>query len=339
MNDLSALLQLFILDAKVPSLAAAAIRDGELWAAGAVGIRKKGHNATVTLADKYHIGSCTKSMTATLAAILVEEGILSWDTCISEILTSFDLHPGYKRTTLRQLLGHVGGCPTNIHETLWKDLWRAKGTPQEQRLELARGILSKAPQYRPGWWFAYSNAGYAIAGSMLEQAARVSYEKLLRERLFVPLNMTSAGFRAPATASKLDQPYGHNPEPVEPEPAGDNPQAIAPAGAVHCSIKDLATYAQFHLTEQPKLLSKHSFSALHQSTHWFRNYTMGWIVTKRPWAEGLALTHTGSNTTFYTVMWLAPQKHFAAVAACNLGTEEGFQRCNSVVEMLIDRYS
>ena len=59
---------------QVPSLAAAVIVDGELHAAGAAGVRKRGDATPVTVNDKYHIGSCTKAMTTTLAGILVERG-------------------------------------------------------------------------------------------------------------------------------------------------------------------------------------------------------------------------------------------------------------------------
>ena len=51
------------------------------------------------------------------------------------------------------------------------------------------------------------------------------------------------------------------------------------------------------------------------------DYAMGWQVMEREWAGGTVLTHNGSNTMNYSVVWMAPKKGFAVVAACNQGGE------------------
>ena len=80
----------------IPSVAAALIVDGELRAAGAVGVRKRGDSTPVTVNDKYHVGSCTKAMTATLAGMLVERGLLSWETPLKDVFTDINIRPGYQ---------------------------------------------------------------------------------------------------------------------------------------------------------------------------------------------------------------------------------------------------
>ena len=338
-EDISVALATIIKGTKVPSLAAAAVLDGRIVAAGAAGVRKRGNPTPVALADRYHIGSCTKSMTATLAAILVSEGKVKWETTVREVFRGLGVHEDLSGATLRQLLAHRAGCPRDIKPSLWGELWKAQGPPRAQRMQLVEGILSKPPRSRPGTAWEYSNAGVSIAGAMLETVTNNPYEKLMREKLFGPLEMKSAGFRAPATVGKIDQPYGHNPNPVDPEPAGDNPAAIAPAGAVHCSIIDFAKYARFHLGRGPEgILTKRDLAFLHLPVSPKDGYALGWIVTQRPWAGGTALTHTGCNTMFYSVMWLAPKRDFAAVAACNLGTQNGFKKCDEAAAYLIRKY-
>lgn len=322
-----------------PSLAAAAIVDGDLIAAGAMGVRKQGTDVAVTLTDKYHIGSCSKSMTATLAAMAVEEGKVSWDTHITSIFKDIDIHEGYHATTLQHLLSHQGGCPTNPDDALWQKLCEAIGSPSSQRMQLVRGVLAQKPYYLPGEGAKYSNSGYAIAGAMLETIFGRPYETLLTDKLFKHLEMHSAGFGAPATPGKLDQPLGHDPEPVEAGPHADNPAALAPAGTVHCSILDFAKYAQFHLMGQPKgILRQDSLETLHHPAHKDMEYALGWEVVEREWADGQALTHSGSNTTFFAVMWLAPRKKFAVVTACNLGTEKAFEQCDKATGEIIKYY-
>ena len=72
-----------------PALAAAIICNGTLVATDTVGIRKWGDNTPVQKEDAFHLGSCTKAMTATLVAMLVEEGKLKWDATLEELFTDF----------------------------------------------------------------------------------------------------------------------------------------------------------------------------------------------------------------------------------------------------------
>jgi len=340
LTDLSDELKSMLENSPVPGLVACAVQDGEITAIGAAGIRKYGDDTAVELDDKFHIGSCTKSMTATLAAHLVEAGELDWDTTVSEIFRKVDVHETYQHTTLQQLLTNTGGTPGDIESGLWRPLMAGKGKLEKQRMQLVTSVLEQPAAYPPGTQEVYSNAGFSIAGAMLETVSRQSYEKLLTTMLFEPLEMESAGFRAPARNGRVNQPYGHllkagKAIPVDPEPQGDNPAGIAPAGAVHCSVRDFAKYAMFHLgMDADELISQESRELLHTPTD-ISNYAMGWITAERDWADGKVLSHGGSNTMFYAVIWIAPEKDFAAIAMCNLGGNEASQICNSAVEFLI----
>jgi len=182
---------------------------------------------------------------------------------------------------------------------------------------------------------------------MLEKAAGKPWEELLRTKLFEPLGMTSAGFGAPASIDKFDQPWGHTKkmlggfEPVPPGPGADNPLAISPAGAVHCSVGDLAKYAAFHMAGErgeSKLLKAESFKKLHTVAAGNDDYALGWVVLKRPWANGRALMHNGSNTMFYVVVWMAPDKNSAVIVATNVGVNEAAAGCDEVASKLIVQY-
>ncbi len=69
----------------LPALAVVVVKDGKICDRAAVGLRKEGDPTPVTIDDQFHIGSCTKSMTATLAAMLIEDGKLRWNTTIAEV--------------------------------------------------------------------------------------------------------------------------------------------------------------------------------------------------------------------------------------------------------------
>ena len=192
-EDVSRLLEHIRAKHKVPSLAVAVLFEGGIVATNAVGVRKQGDSQEVTPDDKYHLGSITKSMTATVAAMLVEQGRISWTTTVGELFPDLRqrMHPKYRGVTLEQLLAHRGGAPGEPLGKVWAEAWEARGTPAEQRLAFVAAILARKPETEPA-----PNRLYAIPGVMLGMAAEKSWEYLMRSMLFQPLGMSSAGFGA-----------------------------------------------------------------------------------------------------------------------------------------------
>jgi len=346
-KDVSALLAPIREGHDMPGMVCAVVTSDALVASGATGLRKRGSPEEITVSDRMHLGSCTKSMTATLCAMLVVESKLAWDMKVVDAFPELagKIHPDWKDATLEMLLTNHGGAPANLDAGgLWSKLWSHAGTPREQRMALVEGVLSRAPEAKPGTKFIYSNAGFSIAGVMAERASNMSYEELLRKRLFVPLGMDSAGFGAPGTLGKIDEPRGHreNKKAVEVGPGSDNPVAITPAGRVHCSIVDWGKYVALHLRGEKdkddglKHLARGAvFTKLH--TPYGKDdarYAMGWLVTDRAWG-GRVLTHSGSNTMWYCVAWLAPEKDFAVLVATNQGGDEAVKACDEAAAALI----
>ena len=332
----------------VPGLAGVAIRGGTIVAGGADGVRRRGSEPGITLEDRFHLGSCTKAMTATMLATLVEEEKLSWSTTIGEVFDDLETKPAWKAVTLEQLLTHRSGAPMGVPPDLWSRLWKREGSPRDQRMQLVRETLAAEPAAQPGTRFEYSNTGYAIAGAMAEQVTGKPWEELMRERIFAPLRMDSAGFGAPGTAGKLDDPLGHSEksEPVELGPEDDNPPAIGPAGTVHATLADWGKYVAAHVAGDraasgkapeggEKLLRPATFAKLHEAASGDGPpYAMGWGIGKRDWG-GRVLTHSGSNTMWFCTVWMAPEKDFAVLVATNQGGDGAAKACDEAASALI----
>jgi CubicO group peptidase (beta-lactamase class C family) len=325
---------------KLPGLAAVVTKDGAIIEQDFCGFRKVGDNATIALNDQFHIGSCTKSMTATLTAMLIEDGKLRWDSTIAEVFPEMAdlMNPAYRSVTVEQLLQHRGGVPTKPPAEAWNTAWKEIGTPTQQRTTFIKSVLAAPPEARPGTKMIYSNQGYAIVGAMLEKITRTPFETLMTNRLFKPLHMNSAGFGFPGTAGKADQPWGHVVKGSSVEPIqSDNPPAITPAGRVHCSLDDLARYTMFHMADRSaSLLKPETLARLHTAPEG-SDYACGWVVAERGWAGGTALTHAGSNTMWYVVMWLAPKKDFSVVVGTNIASDEAAKATDEAAAMLIRR--
>ncbi|MGC3957827.1 MAG: serine hydrolase domain-containing protein [Verrucomicrobiota bacterium] len=326
----------------LPALAVVVVKDGVICDRAATGVRKAGSPIPVTTNDVFHIGSCTKAMTATLAAILIETGKLRWDTTIAEIFPELkgQMDPQYETVTVAQLLQHRSGVPGRPPEAAWQRAWAQNGSRLQQRTEFITAVLREKPEATPGTKMIYSNQGYAIVGAMLEKLTGKSWEDLMTEKLFQPLQMTVAGFGPPGATDKVEQPWGHTRKLGLTVPLQqDNPPAIGPAGTVHCSLDDLARFVIAHLNGERTggLLQPETFRKLHTPPEG-GDYACGWVVLKRGWADGKALMHNGSNTMWYVVMWLAPEKNFAVITATNIAGPEAEQGCDAAASSMIKQW-
>src|SRR5262245_60499980 len=237
----------------LPALAAAVVKKGEIVAAAAVGVRIYGTTIPVTIDDRFHLGSDTKAMAATLAGILVDAGKLHWTSTIGEVLGSEvpGMNPKLAAVTLGQLLSHSSGIPSDTKEMVATyfntDAFEYNlGALRLRALAAWRHNEPKEPQGSP---FQYANFGYIIAGAMIEKAAGVPWEQLMVEKVFAPLGLRTAGLGAQVTLGKLDAPVGHQIDelgkitPMLWGAAADAPPMVGPAGIAHMSILDFARWA------------------------------------------------------------------------------------------------
>ena len=289
-------------------MATAVLRGERIIAQGAAGVRKRGAAERITLDDQFHLGSSTKAMTATLVAMLVEEGKLNWTTTLGELFadTVKPMHPAWEKVTLRQVLAHRSGLPFdpdglvrvfNLFRAPYASLRsspelmrppRARmGTVPQQRLEIARQALSRPPKIPPDTKYWYSNVGYILAGAVLEHLTGRAWEDLMRERLFQPLGISTGGFGPPGTAGKTDQPWGHSSfvgKPIDPgSPAAQFPLYYGPAGLAHMTITDWAKFIGLHLRGDPAnphcqaaLLKLDTFAKLHAVAP--ATTSKGWVM-------------------------------------------------------------
>lgn len=311
-------------------IAGVLIKDGKIEALAANGLRKKGSNSALSVNDKWHLGSVTKSMTATLIARLINQGKMSWTQTLDIIPTGQSKrHIGWEKVTLTHLLHHNSGAPSNFGLGLmFKDDPATPNALVEARLRAVQDVLSKQPDSSAGSTFQYSNVGYTIAAVMAEQATGKSWETLIQSELFSALNLDSAGFGPPQDSTEdIEQPRGHKSilgfKFAMPSDA-DNPKIMGPAGNIHMSLSDLAIYANEHLQGargESDYLPNHFFTTLHSPE--LNGYAKGWVIKAHdPLAQGQVLWHNGSNTMWYCLLTLLPTLNTAIAITVNEGNIE-----------------
>jgi CubicO group peptidase (beta-lactamase class C family) len=300
---------------------AVALSCGGMRSEAVDGLRIKDGTAAIQRGDLWHLGSNTKAMTATLAARLVERGVIAWDATLGETLAGLDveIHPDLAGVTLLELLSHRSGIMANPGVVT---MIRLAGADEdrdygEDRIILARAAFGEPPA-GPRGEFLYSNVGYAAAGLMLETAAGTPYEALMEREVFAPLGMEAVGWGAPGEAGTEDQPRGHAPglfglSAREPGARADNPPAYNSAGRAHMPLDDLLDFLEAHLDQPQDYLSAQSWERLHTAPDG-GDYALGWGVQ-----PGGVLLHAGSNTMWFMRMVVSPQSGCAAVSAVNSG--------------------
>ncbi|MBI1762039.1 MAG: beta-lactamase family protein [Acidobacteria bacterium] len=323
----------------LPALAGVTVTTKAVGEVVYTGFRRAGSTVQITGNDKWHLGSDTKALTATLMAMLVEARKLKWETTLGEVFPELakTMTPDLARVNLLHLLSHRAGLPPNV---AWFTYGKRGVTYPEQRLAVLNDLLDKPLKAKPGSQYEYSNLGYTIAGAVAEKVTGQAWETLMQERIFRPLGMKSAGFGGLGKEGELDQPWPHgqNGKPMPKNgPAVDNPEVMGPAGTVHCSLSDWALFIADQLRGargQGQLLRPESYQRL-QTPPFEGEYALGWLVVERAWAKGKALTHAGSNTMNFAVAWLAPARETAFLVCTNMGGENATKGADEAVGHLL----
>lgn len=348
----------------LPALAAAVVKDGAIIAAGAVGVRAHGTDVKVTIEDRFHLGSDTKAMTATLAAMLVEEGKLRWDSTIGEVLGGDvpGINPELAAVTLEQLLSHSSGIPSDTPDilALYFNTDAFEYNLRPLRLRMLAAWKTHAPETPPGSTFHYANLGYIIAGAMIEKAADTHWEELITRRIFARLGLRTAGLGAQATMGKLDAPVGHKVSdkgeitPMLWGDAADAPPVIGPAGIAHMSVLDFAVWAGWNAgvgKRGPALVSAETLARLHRphvktgmlpnarpGTPQEGDYALGWGVVKFDWSPQPVLTHNGSNGMNLAKILVDPAQDLGVVVLTNFPEDKAEAATSEVIEQLYREY-
>jgi CubicO group peptidase (beta-lactamase class C family) len=174
---------------QVPAIALALVRGGQiLWLEG-FGHADKEAGVPAAPDTRFRAGSLAKPMTALGVMQLAEQGALDIDQPLSGYLPELSIRsrfdPVAKPITVRSVLCHHAGLPTDLNKGMWTD------TPYQG---VAAQLAEEYTAYPPFLVFSYSNVGYTLLGHMIEEVSGTPYPRYMREQLFEPLGMKHTGF-------------------------------------------------------------------------------------------------------------------------------------------------
>lgn len=310
----------------IPGLAIAVVKDDEVVYAEGFGFRMLGEEARVDEHTLFGVASTTKAMTAAALSMLVDEGRLTWDTPIVDIMPEFQLSDSWvtSQVTVRDLLAHrvgVGRMTGNriqymTHRPRSEIIYRMRFHEFEQPFR--RGMV-------------YSNVMYSVAGELIPAITGQSWDDFLKERLFAPLGMSRSNTSVTQIAEGENAAWPHqeiNGEVVPiPRRNFDN---VGPSASVNASAWDMAQWMRMQLGEpgvfeDNRLVSESSMREMHQAQNAVRvgnpftgtltSYGLGWYL--RTYRDRRIAEHGGASDGMNTTLILMPEENLGVVIVTN----------------------
>jgi CubicO group peptidase (beta-lactamase class C family) len=343
---------------EVPGMVVTIVERGKPPIVRPYGVRRLGEPATVDDQTLFAIGSTTKAFTSTLIAQLVDEGKLTWDTKVADVLPGFRLYDPYasSEATIRDILTHRTGLKAYSGDLLFfppTDFTRAE-------------VVHKLRYLKPGTsfrsTFAYDNLMYLVAGQLIESVTGSSWDDTLRQRIFLPLGMQRA------SASSVLPPGTNRAWPharTSGEFHGDGPQValaapmpadnVAPAGSINLSGTDMVRWLEVQLGRglDPRT-GKRIYGEAQAREMWspqivipisplpkplalaqpnFRAYALGWLATD--YRGHRVVAHDGLVDGMYTRITILPDCDVAFAIMANV---EDSEVPRAIVYHLMDHY-
>ena len=230
----------------IPELAFAVVSADSVLECRTLGVQRVNTRFAARPGDRFHIGSNTKAITSFVAALLVRDGKISWDTRFLDMFPEFksSSRKAYQTITLQDLLSFRGKLPRYTYTNDKPTLKQIQGNNHEQRLLLARYFLSQKPM-KPLNGITPSNADYVLAGLMLEKASGKPYKQLVTD--LGQILGIRFGFDYPNVTDTL-QPWGHDANLV-PVPPFDHYKLnwLLSAGNINVSPEEYVRFVQEQL--------------------------------------------------------------------------------------------
>jgi len=257
---------------------------------------------------RYRLASISKTFTAALVHQLVDEGRLTLDTPLVEILPEYRSDTG-ARVTIRHLLGHTSGIPDYFRVAGgWAAFAARMDTTRPSKPEFVASLCSGDLEFEPGSRWSYSNCGYFLLGMVIERVTGAPFEQVLRSRVLDPAGMTDSGDEGAdpeAVIERLASCYVRTPEGIRRQGYWNMATAFA-AGSLYATPRDLLRYDRA-LTGDT-LLSTGAKEAMYTAGP--GGYGLGWEIRDRAVGPDGAVrriaTHEGflfgSHTRIYRVL-------------------------------------
>lgn len=318
---------------KIPGLSVAIVRNDSVIYAKGFGVLGAGSKTPVDARTLFEIGSSSKAFTATLTAMMVTDGKMRWDDHLSEYLPDFKMYDpvANEGATIRDALSHRTGIARG------ELAWLGAGISRDEVLHRVRFLKPETP-FRSR--YSYQNMMFLAVGQAVGKAAGSTWDDLVRQRIFVPVGMTSTVATSRGlTNTNRAVPHGFEHDTAFTKGPFDA-ENIAPAGAILSNAVDMAQWLRFQLndgvvngkrlvasaalreTHTPQMIipsgaggGRGGSDTTHATKH-FSTYGFGWMV--EDYRHELVWQHGGNTPGMTAAVGMLPEKKVGVVVLSNM---------------------
>jgi len=310
-------------------------KDGRTVFERCYGVRELRSFAKIDPHTNFRLASCSKQFTAMSIMLLVHDGKLRYDDKLTDVFPDF---PSYgKAITVRNLLNHTSGLPD--YEDLMAAAEKRAGAPiwtsthQIQDAEVLDLLKQEAAgKFAPGTQWSYSNSGYVVLGLVVAKISGKPFREFLRERIFMPLQMSQTVAYQKGQNEVSGRAYGHSNDANSWKETDQSPtSATLGDGGIYSSLTDLAKWdealAQHTLLSEKEMQPALTPAQLTNSAQlkWPANsdrpentpvsYGFGWFLD--PYRNHDRMWHYGDTIGFHTYLLRFPADHLTSIVLCN----------------------
>ena len=349
-KDIDSYIQKVQKEWQLEGLAVAFAKDGEVFFTKGYGVKEKGGNEPVDVNTIFQIGSVSKSLTATVMASLVDEGLVSWNDTVKNILPDFKMYDPWVTGNMlvRDIMIHrtgLGGQVGTYIPNLGYD-----------RDDIYKMLAVIKPAYSFRGDYQYNNITFMIASKIIEKVTGKSWEENVQERVFNPVGMTAStlngeGFAACENKS-VPHEYYYYKDTVRVNALHGDDQAlwwltvVGPAGSVCSNATDMIKYAEFHrlngLVGDKQVVSEKGMKFLHngqvltsQSSNRTTLYGHCWFVEQNN--RFRRFFHTGTTWGFTTLCFVVPEFKLSGIVLvnCEAGESPRYAIMNRLIDLVM----
>ena len=323
---------------KIPELAYAVVSSDSILELQTLGVQRINTNYLAKQNDRFHIGSNTKAITSFIAALLVKDERLRWNTKF------FDLFPDLKKNsrkvyyniTLQDLLTFRGKLPPYTYTNEQPAQKEIIGNNAQQRYLLAKYFLSQKPMKEDENGLTRSNADYILAGLMLEKASGKSYKDLVLD--FGKSVNIEFGFDYPNLTDTL-QPWGHDAS-LKPVPPFNNYKLnwLLSAGNINVSLPDYIKFVQLQLKGLKGISTMLANTTYNKLIYGMPSFSFGWFNSVDSATQHHVAENIGNAGAFITRVQIIKESDKGYIIFTNSCTGETSKGIDILLEVLKDRY-
>ena len=286
-------------EANTPGAAVAIVYDSTIVFLKPYGVKKAGSSDSIDVNTVFRIASVSKCFAAFLTGTLVEDSIVGWDNHIVDYVPNFSLKSPEEtqRLSIRNVLSHTTGLPYHAYTNMVEE-----GILLDSMLSWLKNVnlVSKV-----GDEYSYQNVAYSLIAPVVKVATGKTFENVMRERVFEPLNMKTASidYASIMHNPNVARPHMRRSRQWRPAKITDTYYNVAPAGGINASISDMAQWMIALLGNREDVISKGTlaqlFTPVVRARSKNRNYGRMHRLSDSFYGLGWRILHYPNDTLIY----------------------------------------